>query len=97
MYTPLPEYLAIGPSDIDGAGIIAKEDIPADVIIGISHVYDPDFENDYIRTPLGGFINHSNKPNCEFIEDNDYKMLKTIMRIDAQDELTCNYTQHEPI
>ena len=38
-YNPLPEYLAIGPSDIHGAGILAKEDIPGEVVIGISHVY----------------------------------------------------------
>ena len=42
-YNPLPEYLAIGPSDIDGVGIFAKEDIPAAIIIGITHVYDLNF------------------------------------------------------
>ena len=26
-YKPLPEYLAIGPSDIHGVGVFAKEDI----------------------------------------------------------------------
>ena len=34
-YNPLPEYLAIGPSDIHGAGILAKEDIPGEVVIGV--------------------------------------------------------------
>ena len=33
-YKPLPEYLAIGPSDIHGAGILAKEDIPGEIEIG---------------------------------------------------------------
>ena len=36
IYKPLPEYLSIGPSDIHGAGIIAKEDIPADIDMGIT-------------------------------------------------------------
>ena len=45
-YRPLPEYLAIGPSSIHGAGIFAKEDIPAGIEIGITHIYDPDFEDD---------------------------------------------------
>ena len=36
-YNPLPEYLSIGPSDIHGAGILATEDIPGEVVIGISH------------------------------------------------------------
>ena len=80
-YTPLPEYLAIGPSDIHGAGIFATEDIPKGIDLGISHVYDPDFQHDYIRTPLGGFMNHSESPNCELIDDDentDYKKIQSI-------------------
>ena len=30
--------------------------------IGITHIRDEQFENKYIRTPLGGFYNHSNEP-----------------------------------
>ena len=93
-YNPLPEYLAIGPSQIHGAGILATEDIPGEVVIGISHVYDPNFQHDYIRTPLGGFINHSEYCNCELIEDDentDYKKLKTTKKIEAGEELTLNY------
>jgi hypothetical protein len=93
-YTPLPEYLAIGPSQIHGAGILAKEDIPGEVVIGISHVYDPNFQHDYIRTPLGGFINHSDDANCELIEDenDEYKRLKTIKKINEGEELTLKYS-----
>ena len=79
-YQPLPDYLSIGPSDIHGAGIFAKDDIPKDIEIGVSHVYYPNFQHDYIRTPLGGFINHSESPNCELIDDDentDYKKIKT--------------------
>ena len=92
-YNPLPEYLAIGPSDIHGAGILAKEDIPGEVVIGISHVYDPNFQHNYIRTPLGGFINHSESANCELIEDEDgdYKKLKTSRKIEQGEELTLKY------
>ena len=98
-YKPLPPYLAIGPSDIDGAGIIAVEDIPAEIVIGITHVYDPDFDDDYIRTPLGGFLNHADNPNCELIEEEDspnYKKLKTIRKIEAAEELTIKYTWYDP-
>ena len=93
-YNPLPDYLAIGPSDIHGAGILAKEDIPGEVVIGITHVYDPNFQHNYIRTPLGGFINHSENPNCELIEDEnyEYKKLKTIKKIESGKELTLKYS-----
>ncbi len=97
-YNPLPEYLTIGPSDIHGVGILAKEDIPAEVVIGITHVYDPNFQHDYIRTPLGGFINHNDKANCELIEeDNDYhyKKLKTLCKIEAGEELTLKYSLYD--
>ena len=100
MYKPLPHYIAIGPSNIDGAGLIAQEDIPAEVEIGITHIYDPSFEDDSIRTPLGGFINHSENPNCEFVsdvDDIDYTKLKTLRRIDALEELTCRYTKDNPV
>ena len=93
-YKPLPEYLAIGPSDIHGAGILAKEDIPGEIEIGITHVYDPDFQDDFIRTPLGGFINHSKNPNC-IIEENEskeYRILFTKRKIEAGEELTVEYT-----
>mgnify|MGYP003148866890 CR=1 FL=1 len=93
-YNPLPEYLSIGPSNIHGAGIFANEDIPGEVVIGISHVYDPNFQHEYIRTPLGGFINHSDTPNCELIDDDgddDYKKVKTLRKIEQGKELTLKY------
>ena len=97
-YKPLPDYLSIGPSDIHGAGIIAKEDIPADIEIGISHVYDPNFQHNYIRTPLGGFINHKNDCNCELVDKDDdyhYKVIKTIKKIEAGQELTLKYSLYD--
>ena len=98
-YNPLPEYLAIGPSQIHGAGILAIEDIPGEVVIGISHVYDPNFQHSWIRTPLGGFINHSKNPNCVIFEDEDniyHRKLKTIKRIEMGKELTLTYTWYDP-
>ena len=97
VYKPLPEYLSIGPSDIHGAGILAKDDIPAEVVIGITHVYDTNFQHNYIRTPLGGFINHSEDPNCELIDDenDDYKQLKTLNKIEQGSELTLKYSLYD--
>tara|TARA_R110002167_G_scaffold9799_6_gene45263 strand:- start:20868 stop:21203 length:336 start_codon:yes stop_codon:yes gene_type:complete len=94
-YKPLPDYLSIGPSSIHGAGLFATEDIPGDIEVGISHAYDPNFQHDYIRTPLGGFINHNDNPNCALIDDNentDYKKIKTIRKIEAGEELTLKYS-----
>tara|TARA_B100000029_G_scaffold487233_1_gene542553 strand:+ start:439 stop:879 length:441 start_codon:yes stop_codon:yes gene_type:complete len=63
MYRPLPTQLTIKNSPIEGLGLYATEDIKANSFIGITHIRDEQFENKYIRTPLGGFYNHSNLPN----------------------------------
>ena len=95
-YNPLPEYLTIGPSSIHGAGILAKEDIPGEVVIGISHVYDPNFQHDYIRTPLGGFLNHGDDPNCylEVTQEWDNYIVYNVFtsrKIKKDEELILNY------
>ena len=63
MYRPLPKQLTIKNSSIEGLGIFATEEIKKHSFIGVTHIRDEQFENKYIRTPLGGFYNHSNEPN----------------------------------
>ena len=62
MYRPLPKQLTIKNSPIEGLGLFATENIKANTFIGVTHIRDEQFENKYIRTPLGGFYNHSNDP-----------------------------------
>ena len=62
MYRPLPDGLTIKNSPIEGLGLFATKDIKKNTFIGITHVRDEQFENKYIRTPIGGFYNHSNEP-----------------------------------
>ena len=63
MYRPLPNELTIKNSPIEGLGLFATKDIKANTFIGITHIRDEQFENKYIRTPIGGFYNHSDHPN----------------------------------
>ena len=62
-YKPLPEEVCIKESKVDGHGIFASTNIKAQTNLGATHIKVPMIIT-YIRTPLGGFINHSNKPNC---------------------------------
>ena len=62
MYRPLPDGLTIKNSPIEGLGLFATTKIKANSFIGVTHIRDEQFENKYIRTPLGGFYNHSNEP-----------------------------------
>jgi len=93
MYQALPNELHVKNSTIAGQGLFAKEDIPAMMYLGVSHVI---VNGEIIRTPLGGFINHSEDPNCVKWSDNQggcnvYHM-KTIKPIKQGEELFLKYT-----
>jgi hypothetical protein len=97
MYKPLPDSLTIKQSGIDGLGLFAKEGIGQGTNLGMSHV---EIEDTIIRTPLGGFINHSDDANCVKVElrmTNDkfnYKKwnLVALQDIKEGEELTVRYT-----
>tara|TARA_Y100000296_G_C5142942_1_gene242132 strand:- start:335 stop:652 length:318 start_codon:yes stop_codon:yes gene_type:complete len=98
MYRPLPECLTIKTSEIHGLGLFAIEDIKENTNLGISHVYNSSFPQKWIRTPLGGFYNHSDDPNCVLMDSftsqsfESTKVLSTIRNISKGEELTCTYT-----
>ncbi len=93
-YKPLPESLTIKPSSIEGLGLFATKVITKNTDLGMSHFLYGDF---LIRTPLGGFVNHSKKPNCTRVELDQESHLKTIKEIKAGEELTLKYTMYTPI
>ena len=61
MYKPLPDSLTIKQSGINGLGLFAREGIGQGTNLGMCHL---ELGQLTIRTPLGGFINHSNDANC---------------------------------
>ena len=102
MYKPLPDSLTIKSSGIHDLGLFAKEDLMHGINLGMSHVK---VGERIIRTPLGGFINHSNTPNCDKAElrmtNNDDPKIKfdykkwnliTTKEIKRGEELTLRYT-----
>ena len=102
MYKPLPDSLIIRSSNIDGQGLFAKENIKGKTNLGVTHIK---LGTNIIRTPLGGFINHSDTPNCvksytlvtnreDLKIKHDYKQwsLYTIDNIKAGEELTLEYS-----
>ncbi len=97
MYSPLPKSLTIKQSKINGLGLFAKENISQGTNLGTSHVK---LGETIIRTPLGGFINHANDPNCTKVSlhangnEPAHKRwnLVTIKDIKIGDEITLRYT-----
>ena len=99
-YKPLPDNLTIKKSDIDGLGLFAVEEIRSGVI-GIGWVKQDIFPDGYIRTPLGGFINHSDTPNCGRSQIRirpgfDRWNIVVIEDIDEGEELTLKYKLYDP-
>ena len=97
LYQPLPENecinLTISKSKIQGLGLFTKLFAPKGVNFGVSHYK---IKDEIIRTPLGGFINHSDNPNCEKAKSvgtnyNTYNLI-AIRDIKAWEEITLKYT-----
>jgi|TARA_R100001086_G_scaffold224666_1_gene142700 SET domain-containing protein len=105
MYKPLIESLTIKKSGINGLGLFADQPIMRGTNLGMSHV---SIGSGIIRTPMGGFINHSNDPNTVKVElkinSADDPLLKvatkkwnlvTIKDIKKGEELTVRYTFYD--
>ena len=92
-YRPLPDYLVIKDSPINGQGIFTTEKINAHALIGIIHHPRKESEDGFIRTPLGGFGNHSDDSNCNKIlmEDGSW-WIGAKQDIEPGEELTWQYT-----
>ena len=102
MYRPLPESLTIKKSRINGLGLFARKGIAQGANLGMSHV---SIGSGIIRTPMGGFINHSDDANTVKVElrinNEDDPLLKVATKkwnlvalrdIKEGEELTVKYT-----
>ncbi len=103
MYKPLPESVTIKQSGINGLGLFAEQAIMQGTNLGMSHIK---LNGTIVRTPLGGFINHANKPNVVKVEllmtdqskiKFDYKKwnLITLRDIKKGEEITLRYTFYD--
>ena len=98
MYKPLPDSLTIKTSKVNGLGLFAKETIPQATNLGMTHIK---IGERIIRTPLGGFINHSETPNCQRHQVRvkpgfDKWSIMTLEDIEEGEELTLKYKLYDP-
>ena len=102
MYKPLPDELTVNISTIHGLGLFTESFVKKGTNFGISHMK---MNGMLIRTPLGGFINHSDTPNCTksryfMTNENDVKIKHDYTRYDlialedinGGEELTVKYS-----
>ena len=100
MYKPLPDYLTIKKSTIAGLGLHTVKPIKQGTYIGMTHISYNKAEHGVVRTPLGGFGNHSDTPNCFKV----HKMegvtstwwIVAERDIKADEEITWKYTFYNP-
>ena len=45
MYRPLPDGITVGPSNIEGTGLLTTKRIKADVVLGIVHIANKNFRS----------------------------------------------------
>jgi SET domain-containing protein len=95
-YRPLPQEVEIRKSSIEGVGLFAKEPIRANSTLGVTHVANEQFQHGFVRTPLGGFVNHSDNYNCVIEDVFDLKCIRTIKDIMPDEELTVKYRLYTP-
>jgi hypothetical protein len=110
-YKPLPDGLYIGMSSIEGQGLYTDRALTKGCQLGESHyriatndVPSKNTEENksiLIRTPLGGFINHSEKPNCHRSQVRlkpgfDKWIITVVEDVNPGDELTLKYTMYDP-
>ena len=101
MYNPLPEEVTIKSSKIHGLGLFTTCDITTGHEFGITHVKHNNFLDGYIRTPLGGFMNHNVKPNCHRSQIRikpgiDKWVITVVEDINPGEELTLKYEFYDP-
>jgi len=98
MYRPLPNSVTIKDSGIHGLGLFATEDISKGTPLGLIYFT---LHGEIVRTPLGGFGNHSDDPTCEkFWDGANYACsfnnagwhIRTKRDVKAGEELTWSYT-----
>ena len=97
MYKPLPDYITIKKSSISGLGLFATEKIKAHALIGVTHHPRIECEDGHIRTPLGGFGNDSDDPNCFklLMEKSGDWWIGASRDIEPGEELTWTYTLYK--
>jgi len=96
MYKPLPDCVTIRESLIEGFGLFATRKIKAGTFIGIIHVMSENVSDGIVRTPLGGFGNHSDDPNCFKVKlENNNSWIGALRDIEPDEEITWRYTLYE--
>ena len=86
----MADCVSIRPSKIEGIGIFANEDIEEATIIQKTHFNHKEYG--WINLIPNCKFNHSNlNANCKLVENNRYKELVSLRRINKDEEILMDY------
>ena len=104
-FKPLPTYIELMDIPNQGKGLVTTKQLQMNDVIGVSHYTVKDshkgkFHQGLVRTSIGGFLNHSDKPNCRLVcgdgDDCDIYYLQVRNPIILPNtQLTINYQLHK--
>ena len=89
-YRPLPAGIEVC-SGVEGTGLVTTRRILAGEVLGIGHLKCDGEPDGWMRSPLGGFLNHSLTPNCQAQLRGDKIMIVSLRDIEIGEELTVFY------
>ena len=97
-YRPLPSGIVVADSGIAGQGLFTTRRLVAGTELGASHYR---IDDQMIRTPLGGFLNHADEPNCQRSQIRirpsfDKWNVMVLEDIEEGEELTLKYRLYDP-
>ena len=97
-YNPLPSGIVVADSGIAGQGLFTTRRLVAGTELGASHYR---IDDQMIRTPLGGFLNHADEPNCQRSQIRirpsfDKWNVIVLEDIEEGEELTLKYRLYDP-
>ena len=105
-YKAIPGCIEIRNTEESGHGLYATMDIPAGSYLGVTHLTLAEQQvehlgRNYVRTPLGGLVNHSDRPNCAVLKHPNPERPKqlgivshmwSVVPIKKGEQITCYYT-----
>ena len=93
MFKPLSKEVTLKWEGVTGLTLYSTREIKKGFEFGVSHIRDERFDNGWIRTTLGAFLNYNEKPNSilKYYNEDECLQLVAIKDIKENTELSVGF------